>query len=143
MSDTLKVKLLGKDGFPPERKSALAAGYDIRSAEDGCLDIGSHRAISTQLSVAIPVGYYGRIAPRSGLAYKYGVDILAGVCDSDYRGEIKVIMVNHGRECFRYSKGDRISQLIIEKITTPPVEVVEELDSTERGEGGLGSTGVK
>ena len=87
--------------------------------------------------------YYGRIAPRSGLAYKYGVDILAGVCDSDYRGEIKVIMVNHGRECFRYSKGDRIAQLIIEKITTPPVEVVEELDSTERGEGGLGSTGVK
>ena len=139
----LYCKLLGTDGKLPTRGSELAAGYDIYSAENGCVDIGSHRAISTQLSVAIPVGYYGRIAPRSGLAYKRAIDVLAGVVDPDYRGEIKVILVNHGREGYRFEKGDRIAQLVLEKIITPEVVQVDSLEDTQRGEGGFGSTGIR
>lgn len=141
MSVKLPSKLLGEDGKLPTRGSDLAAGYDLYSAENGCIDIGSHRAISTQLSVAVPPGYYGRIAPRSGLAYKKAIDVLAGVVDADFRGEIKVILINHGRESYRFEKGDRIAQLVIEKIITPAVIQVEELPSTDRDEGGFGSTG--
>lgn len=141
MTDKLLCKLLGKDGKLPTRGSKLAAGYDLYSAEGGSIDVGSRRAISTKLSVAVPPGYYGRVAPRSGLAYKNGIDVLAGVIDCDFSGEIKVILINHGRESFKFEKGDRIAQLVIEKIITPEVVEVDELPSTDRGEGGFGSTG--
>lgn len=143
MTDKLPCKLLGKDGKLPVRKHELDAGLDLFSAESGSIDKGSWRAISTQLSVAIPPGYYGRIAPRSGLAYNKAIDVLAGVVDCTFRGEIKVILANHGDESYRFEKGDRIAQLVIEKIITPEVVEVEELPSTERGEGGFGSTGTK
>jgi dUTP pyrophosphatase len=141
---TLKVKLLSEDGTLPKRMNDLDAGYDISSAEDYIIHPGPHHyAVSTKIAVAIPPGYYGRIAPRSGLAYKYGIDVLAGVIDASFRGEIKVILINHGEKHFTICKGDRIAQLVIEKICTPPVQQVEELDDTERGEGGFGSTGMR
>jgi dUTP pyrophosphatase len=141
---SLKVKLLSEDATAPKRMNEFDAGYDISSADDYIIYPGPHhQAVSTKIAVAIPPGYYGRIAPRSGLAFKYGIDVLAGVIDSGYRNEIKVILVNHGDKNFTICTGDRIAQLIIEKIITPPVEIVDELDSTERGMGGFGSTGVK
>ncbi len=139
----LRVSPCGPNFKAPERKSGDAAGYDIHSAEDVTIPSGKHHPVATHLSVQIPKGYYGRIAPRSGLAYKYAIDVLAGVCDSDFRGEIKAILVNHGEKDFEIKAGDRIAQLVIEKIITPPVVVVESLDETERGEGGFGSTGVQ
>ena len=97
----------------------------------------------TGLSISFPAGLYARIAPRSGLALKKFIDIGAGVVDSDYRGEVGVVLFNHGDQDFQVKMGDRIAQLILEKIDTPPVEEVQCLDDTVRGTGGFGSTGVK
>ena len=91
----------------------------------------------------IPTGLYARIAPRSGLALKRFIDVGAGVVDGDYRGEVGVILFNHGDQDFKVKMGDRIAQLILEKIDTPPVEEVQGLDDTVRGSGGFGSTGMK
>jgi len=138
---TLRVKSLGPNFKSPFRKHKTDAGYDIHAAEEWILSPGDWHAVSTQMAVAIPPGYYGRVAPRSGLAFKHAIDVLAGVCDSSFRGEIKAILINHGKEDYKIEIGDRIAQLIIEKIATPPVEVVDDLDETDRGEGGFGSTG--
>eukprot|EP00339_Tiarina_fusa_P004578 CAMPEP_0117047582 /NCGR_PEP_ID=MMETSP0472-20121206/32881_1 /TAXON_ID=693140 ORGANISM="Tiarina fusus, Strain LIS" /NCGR_SAMPLE_ID=MMETSP0472 /ASSEMBLY_ACC=CAM_ASM_000603 /LENGTH=111 /DNA_ID=CAMNT_0004760333 /DNA_START=40 /DNA_END=372 /DNA_ORIENTATION=- len=97
--------------------------------------------VKTDIAIAIPSGHYGRIAPRSSLAWKHSIDVGAGVIDSDYRGNIGVILFNLGDEPFTVKTHDRIAQLIIEKISTPAVVQVDELDDTERGEGGYGSTG--
>ena len=96
----------------------------------------------TDLSVSVPPGTYGRIAPRSGLALRCGVDVGAGVVDSDYRGPVGVILFNHSDTDFSISAGDRIAQLILEKIEQADVVETDELGSTERGHGGFGSTGV-
>ena len=94
--------------------------------------------------MAIPVGNYGRVAPRSGLACKNFIDVGAGVVDSDYRGEVKVLLFNFGEQEFKVNPGDRIAQLIIEKYTRTEIEeVADDLDNTVRGAGGFGSTGVK
>jgi dUTP pyrophosphatase len=98
--------------------------------------------IPTGLSVAIPSGHYGRIAPRSGLAAKHGIQVHAGVVDSDYRGEMRVCLINHGSEMVEFKPGDRIAQLIIERCLITPAAWADNLDSTERGQGGFGSTGV-
>lgn len=97
------------------------------------------------MKMAIPAGYYGRVAPRSGLAVKNFIDVGAGVIDEDYRGEVKVLLFNFGEQPFKVSPGDRIAQLLVEPVMQPRLEQVAEsaLDSTERGEGGFGSTGVK
>jgi dUTP pyrophosphatase len=100
--------------------------------------------VNTGIQIAIPEGYYGRIAPRSGLAVKHGIDVLAGVVDSGYRGEVGVVLQNLGLMDFEYREGDRIAQLIIEKchdVEWEEVESEEDLVSSERGEGGFGSTG--
>ena len=97
----------------------------------------------TGLSISFPAGLYAKIAPRSGLALKKFIDVGAGVVDSDYRGEVGVVLFNHGDQDFVVKMGDRIAQLILEKIDTPPVEEVQALDNTVRGAGGFGSTGVK
>ena len=99
--------------------------------------------VHTDLAVAIPHGYYGRVAPRSGLALKKHIDVGAGVIDSDYRGPLGVVLFNHGEADFEVQPGDRIAQLIITAIATPEVVAVENLDDTERGAGGFGSTGVE
>ena len=99
--------------------------------------------VKTDLSIACPPGTYARIAPRSGLAVKKGIDCGAGVVDADYRGNVGVVLFNFGTEDFVVEVGDRIAQLILEKINMAPVVEVEELTETERGAGGFGSTGVK
>jgi len=141
-TQTLKVKKLSEDAFVPTRGSSGAAGYDLYSSENSFVEPMNKKLIKTDISVAIPSGHYGRIAPRSGLAHKHFIDVGAGVIDEDYRGNVGVILFNHSRNKFIISKGERIAQLILEKISTPEIEEVEELPSTDRGSGGFGSTGV-
>jgi dUTP pyrophosphatase len=139
--NVLKFFRLNSKASLPVRGSTHSAGLDLCSVENRILGAGERAAISTGLAVAIPNGFYGRVAPRSGLAIKHGVDVLAGVVDSDYRGEIRCALINHGSEPFEIIKGMRIAQLIIEAIAMPVPEWDTELDATERGEGGFGSTG--
>ncbi|KIS68923.1 putative dUTP pyrophosphatase [Mycosarcoma maydis] len=125
----------------PTRGSALAAGYDLYSAEKVVLPQGGRKVVQTGICVAIPDGHYGRVAPRSGLASKHGIDTGAGVIDQDYRGLLGVLLFNLGEQDFIINQGDRIAQLILEKISTPDVQEVESLSETLRGAGGFGSTG--
>ncbi len=117
-----------------------AAGADISTPADFFLEPHSRKLIKIGLKVAIPKGYYGRIAPRSSLA-KDGIDVGAGVIDSDYRGEVRVLLINTTSDQVRFNTGEHIAQLILEKITRGNIKFVEELDLTTRGEGGFGSTG--
>lgn len=139
---TLQVKLLSENGRAPERCSAKAAGYDLFSSIDTVIPSRGKTVVATDISLAIPDGHYGRVAPRSGLTHKHFIDVGAGVIDSDYRGPLGVILFNFGEVEFTIKKGDRIAQLILEKISTPAVKVVEDLDGTARGTGGFGSTGI-
>ncbi|HKP71509.1 MAG TPA: dUTP diphosphatase [Pyrinomonadaceae bacterium] len=141
MTDTLKFLKLHPAATLPTRGSAQAAGLDLYAVEDATLAAGERATVRTGLSVAIPRGFYGRVAPRSGLAVRHGLDVLAGVIDSDYRGEIVCALVNHGAEAFELKAGDRVAQLIIEAIITPEAEWADALDRTARGAGGFGSTG--
>lgn len=132
------------DAREPTRGSTGAAGYDLYSVEDSVIPAGDRVMINTGVSFEIPDGYYGRVAPRSGLASKHGIDVLAGVADSDYRGTVYAILINHGKEEFLVKKGERVAQFIFEKIavTSGLIEVSqEELTHTERGANGFGSTG--
>ncbi|TXG53126.1 hypothetical protein EZV62_022295 [Acer yangbiense] len=138
----LRVKKLSEKAVLPSRGSPLAAGYDLSSATETKVPAGGKALVPTDLNIAIPVGTYARVAPRSGLAWKHSIDVGAGVIDADYRGPVGVILFNYSDADFEVKVGDRIAQLIIEKITTPDVLEVEDLDSTVRGEGGFGSTGV-
>lgn len=126
----------------PTRASVLSAGYDLSSAIETKIPARGRVLVPTDLSIAIPEGTYARIAPRSGLALKHAIDVGAGVIDADYRGPVGVILFNHSDVDFEVKAGDRIAQMILEKIITPEVMEVEDLDSTLRGEAGFGSTGV-
>lgn len=137
---------VGPYGSTPTKGSPFSAGWDLYSSEDVTVSYGKKVCVGTGIKVSIPRGYYGRIAPRSGLAFKNGVVVLAGVIDCDYRGEIKVILtvVTEG-DSINIEKGDRIAQLILTKYGDHELEEVyeeRELGSTSRGEGGFGSTGV-
>lgn len=136
-----KVKRISKTCKLPERKSKGAAGYDLYSNENYLLKKGERKAFDLGLSFCIPEGYYGRIAPRSGLS-KTGIDIGAGVIDSDYTGSVSVLLINNGENDFLVTAGERIAQLLLENIITPELKEVEELEETERGEKGFGSTGT-
>jgi len=138
----LRVKKLSEHATVPVRGSDGAAGYDLSAAYDCVVKAKSKELVKTDLSIAIPKNTYARIAPRSGLAYKKFIDVLAGVVDYDYRGNVGVILANFGDEDFEVKKGDRIAQMILERITTPECVEVEDLEATERGAGGFGSTGV-
>jgi dUTP pyrophosphatase len=116
--------------------------FDHCSAEDTVIPARGKGIVKTDLSIAIPHGTYARIAPRSGLAVKKFIDTGAGVVDEDYRGNVGVVLFNHSDEDFEVKQGDRVAQLILERIMTPRVEEVESLDETTRGAGGYGSTGV-
>jgi len=137
----LHFKRLDPRAVLPQRGSALAAGLDVCSIED--VEIGPKQRVTakTGLAVAIPAGFYGRIAPRSGLAAKKGLDVLSGVIDSDYRGEILCLLYNTGDEIINLPAGSKICQMIIEQIITPDAAWATELDETARGAGGFGSTG--
>ncbi len=120
-----------------------AAGMDVLAAEDVTLEPGARHAVATGLAVAIPPGFEIQVRPRSGLAIKHGISVpnTPGTIDSDYRGELKVILINHGSEAFSIARGDRIAQLVLAPVTQASWLPVDELDETERGEGGFGSTG--
>ncbi|GAA5955088.1 hypothetical protein JCM3765_003191 [Sporobolomyces pararoseus] len=125
----------------PTRGSALAAGYDLYSSEEKTVPARGQALIGTDISIAIPEGTYGRVAPRSGLGVKHSITTGAGVIDADYRGKVGVLLFNLGDKDFEIKEGDRIAQLIIEKIVTPEPQEVSSLDETVRGAGGFGSTG--
>ncbi|KAI1006592.1 hypothetical protein K3495_g1627 [Podosphaera aphanis] len=137
----LRVKKISDKARLPTRGSALAAGYDLYAVRETRVPARGKALVQTDLVIGVPPGTYGRIAPRSGLASKHMIDTGAGVIDADYRGEVKVLLFNHGEEDFVINEGDRIAQLVLEKISTPEVVEVETMDETTRGAGGFGSTG--
>ena len=140
MDGNLEIKLHSDTARIPIRGSPNAAGYDLYSAEEKVVPARGKMLIDTQISIATPPGTYGRIAPRSGLAAKNMIATGAGVIDADYRGVVLVLLFNHSDEDFKVKQGDRVAQLILEKIATPAVEQVENLNETTRGNQGFGST---
>ena len=139
--NNLEVKLHLDTAQIPTWGSPDAAGYDLYSAEDKIVPAHGKMIIDTQISIATPPRAYGRIAPRSGLAAKSMITTGARVIDADYRGIVFTLLFNHLDEDLKVEKGDRVTQLILEKIATPKVEQVENLDETARGNQGFGSTG--
>lgn len=137
----LNFKKLDHKAVLPTRGSPASAGLDLYSVEEVRLHPHARRLIRTGLAVAIPEGHYGRVAPRSGLAVRKGVDVLAGVIDEDYRGEIGCLLHNTGDEIVELPAQTKICQLIIERIARPTAVWVDSLPETSRGEGGFGSTG--
>ena len=120
------------------------AGMDIRSIEDLVIDPGARKLVRTGLVMMLPSGYEAQVRPRSGLALKNGVTVLntPGTIDEGYRGEVGVVLANFGSEPFRIEKGSKIAQIVVAPCTRAEIEETVEIDSTERGEGGFGSTGV-
>tara|TARA_X000001036_G_scaffold214061_1_gene200566 strand:- start:1626 stop:2147 length:522 start_codon:yes stop_codon:yes gene_type:complete len=150
--DPLRVQRLSDKASLPYRATAGSAGYDLMSAEAAVLRPHSRRLFKTDLAIDLGVPgdaegrqrkRYGRIAPRSGLAVRHGIDVAAGVVDEDYRGPLGVVLVNHGELPFEVQVGDRIAQLILELIDVPVVQEVASLDATNRGSNGFGSTGTR
>ncbi|WP_114954903.1 dUTP diphosphatase [Sphingosinicella terrae] len=141
----IKVKRLPHgEGLPlPGYATEHAAGLDIVAAESLALEPGKRHAVATGFAIAIPHGYEVQVRPRSGLAFKNGISVLntPGTIDSDYRGEVKVILANLGSEPFQIVRGERIAQLVPAPVLQVRFEEVEDLDATARGEGGFGSTG--
>lgn len=138
----IKFKRLTDTAKLPERATSGAAGFDLSYDGDSCvLREGEHAMFRTGISIATNPGIAGIIKPRSGWAAKYGIDVLAGVIDSDFRGEIQVILINHGNRPLHINHGDRIAQLVVIGYAECSEEV-DNLDDTGRGTGGFGSTGV-
>lgn len=146
MTDSpLQIALINNDATAPTYAREDDAGMDLRSSVDAVLPAGGRALIGTGIAIALPKGYVGLVHPRSGLAAKHGITVLnaPGTIDSGYRGEVKVILLNTGDEEFQINKGDRISQLVIQRVEHLPIQVVDALsEETERGSGGFGSTGV-
>ncbi|PNS20420.1 deoxyuridine 5'-triphosphate nucleotidohydrolase [Sphaceloma murrayae] len=137
----LQIQLLSPTAKAPTRGSAFAAGYDLYASRPATIPSRGRVLVDTDISIAVPEGTYGRVAPRSGLAVKHGIDTGAGVIDADYRGPVKVLLFNFSETDFEVNEGDRVAQLIVEKIYTPEIVVVEKLAESVRGAGGFGSTG--
>jgi dUTP pyrophosphatase len=143
------MRLAHAVGLPlPAYQSALAAGLDLLAAvaNDAAVEIapGSRVMIPTGIAIALPPGSEGQVRPRSGLAIRHGITVLntPGTVDADYRGEIQVILINHGKEAFTVSRGMRIAQLVIARVQCAKLVEVPSLDATERASGGMGSTGT-
>lgn len=144
----LRVKRVGAVDVPlPAYQTDGAAGLDLSAAIAGpvVIEPGERRFIPTGLAIAIPPGFEGQVRPRSGLALRHGIGIVnaPGTIDSDYRGEIGIVLVNHGGEPFTVTPRARIAQLVIAEVAHAEVQLVEDLDDTERGSGGYGSTGLR
>jgi dUTP pyrophosphatase len=142
----MKIKIVNHGHHPlPEHKTIGSAGLDLRAnlAEPFTLHRGAFALVKTGLFVEIPIGFEGQVRPRSGLAFKHGITVLnsPGTIDADYRGEIGVILINHGPESFIIKDGERIAQLVVARHETIEWHPVEKLEDTHRGEGGFGSTG--
>jgi len=138
----LDVKLLLPEAMVPNKASPGAAGWDLYSAESVTIRAGKWLAVETGVAVSLPIDHVGLIWPRSGLSVKYGIDVLAGVIDSDYRGGIAVVLVNHGTKPFKVDMNMGIAQLVVQKHEMTQLQVVSELGRTHRGVRGFGSTGV-
>ena len=134
------VKVAGP-GSLPRYGSEGAAGADLHASEALVIAPGDRAAVATAIHLELPPGHVGLVWPRSGLALRHGIDTLAGVIDSDYRGEVRVVLVNHGREPFRIEPGDRVAQLLVQRVERALFVAEEELGATGRGTGGFGSTG--
>lgn len=145
MTISVSVKRLPHgEGLPlPAYATPGAAGMDVVSAEDVVIAPGARHAVATGLALAIPEGYEIQVRPRSGLALKHGITVpnTPGTIDSDYRGELKVILINLGAEPFTIARGDRVAQLVLAPVVQAAWDEVAELDTTDRGAGGFGSTG--
>lgn len=147
MTDTVAVRIRrlphGEGLALPGYATAGAAGMDVLAAESLTLAPGARHAVATGFAVATPPGYEIQVRPRSGLALKHGISVpnTPGTIDSDYRGELKVILINHGADDFAIARGDRIAQLVLAPVTLAVWDEVAELDETARGAGGFGSTG--
>ena len=147
MTDSVAVRIKrlphGEGLALPAYATRGAAGMDVLAAEDVTLAPGARHAVATGFAVAIPPGYEIQVRPRSGLALKHGISVpnTPGTIDSDYRGELKVILINHGRDPFVIARGDRVAQLVLAPVTRALWDEVAELDDTVRGAGGFGSTG--
>ena len=147
MTDAVGVKIkrlphgLGLD--LPTYATQGAAGMDVLAAESVTIKPGQRHAVATGLAMAIPEGYEVQVRPRSGLALKHGITVpnTPGTIDSDYRGELKIILINHGTGDFAIARGDRVAQLVLAEVTQAAWEEVDDLDATARGDGGFGSTG--
>jgi dUTP pyrophosphatase len=143
----MQLKILrlshGMDIELPCYATSGSAGMDLRSAENLTLKPGSRALVATGIAIALPDHYEAQVRPRSGLAIKHGITVLnsPGTIDADYRGEIKVPLINHGQEDFMIARGDRIAQLVVAPVTTAVLVEVETLDDTVRGAGGFGSSG--
>lgn len=147
LNDTVPVRVKrlphGEGLDLPRYATQGAAGMDVLAAEDVTLPPGGRHAVATGLALAIPDGYEIQVRPRSGLALKHGISLpnTPGTIDSDYRGELKIIMINLGNEAFAIGRGDRIAQLVLAPVVRAGWEEVADLDDTVRGTGGFGSTG--
>lgn len=141
----VKFKKLSEDAKIFEKATSGSAGYDVFSNEDNAIYPGEVKLIKTGISVELPEGFEMQIRPRSGLALKNGITVLntPGTVDSDYRGEVGVILINHGVDIFKIKKGDRIAQAIFNHVYDVDCVEVNSLSETSRGVGGFGSTGVK
>jgi dUTP pyrophosphatase len=139
----LKVKKLSDEAIIPDYQSEEAAGFDLHSIDDVIIKPGERKLIGTGLAFEIEKGYEIQIRPRSGLAYKHGITVLntPGTIDSDYRGEIKVLLINLSDEEFKIKKGERIAQAVVAPVIQAKIVEVDDLNDTKRGSGGFGSTG--
>ena len=147
MEGKIKIKILSKGGRMPEYATSGSAGADLRAYLDEPVTLmpGERRLVSTGLYVELPPGYEAQIRARSGLAIKHGIGLVNGIgtVDSDYRGEWNVPLINWGQEPFTINDGDRIAQVVFASVVQAEFEAAEEVNETQRGAGGFGSTGVK
>lgn len=142
----VQIHLASKTGVKvPTRATSCSAGYDIYSAEELSIEPSCFAKVSTGIKISMPSELEAQIRPRSGLAFKHGVTILnaPGTIDSDYRGEVCILLINHGKEPFRIEPGMRIAQMVFSKVTPVDFEIQDNLEDTARGEGGFGSTGTR
>ncbi len=140
---TIKIKKLHENAIIPSYQTNEAAGFDLHSIDELIIKAGERALVKTGFAIALPSGYELQVRPRSGLALKNGITVLnsPGTVDSDYRGEIMVILINHSNEDFAIKQGDRIAQGVVQAVLQARFEEVNELDDTQRGSGGFGSTG--
>lgn len=144
MTEVKILRLPNGEGLPlPAYESEFAAGMDLRAAEDAILPPAGRALVATGFAIALPQGFEAQVRPRSGLAAKHGVTVLnaPGTVDADYRGEVKVILINHGADAFAIKRGDRIAQMIVAPVTRVSLSETASLSETTRGAGGFGSTG--
>ena len=141
--NTIKIKKINENAIVPTKQTANSAGYDLYASEDVTVAAHKYAAVGTGISIEMPNNIEGQVRPRSGLAFKHGITVLnaPGTIDADYRGEIRVCLINHSNTDYDVHAGDRIAQLVFAAVALTELMEVSQLGATERGEGGFGSTG--